>query len=75
MFGFQESAIWGWSDPATGLCIAAGLIVLVVFAVVERRTTTPLIALDIFRIRAFLVENLVLAVAMTVFLPVFFFAR
>jgi EmrB/QacA subfamily drug resistance transporter len=74
VFGFQESAIWGWSDPATAVCVAAGLIVLIVFGVVERRTTVPLIRVDIFRIRAFLVENLVLAIAMTVFLPVFFFA-
>ncbi len=74
VFGFQESAIWGWSDPGTGLCIAAGLIVLIVFCLVERRTPAPLIQLDIFRIRAFLVENVVLAIAMMVFLPVFFFA-
>jgi EmrB/QacA subfamily drug resistance transporter len=74
VFGFQESAIWGWSDPATGMCIAAGVVVLIVFSVVERRTALPLIQLDIFRVRAFLVENVVLAIAMTVFLPVFFFA-
>jgi MFS family permease len=74
VFGFQQSAIWGWSDPATGLCIAAGLGILLIFGVVERRTSAPLIRLDIFRIRAFLVENMVLAIAMTVFLPVFFFA-
>jgi EmrB/QacA subfamily drug resistance transporter len=74
VFGFQESAIWGWQNPATGLCIAAGLIVLVSFALIERRTPAPLIQLNIFRIRAFLVENVVLAIALTVFLPVFFFA-
>jgi EmrB/QacA subfamily drug resistance transporter len=74
VFGFQESAIWGWGNPATGLCIAAGLLVLVAFSVAERRTDAPLIQLDIFRIREFLVENVVLAIAMTVFLPVFFFA-
>ena len=74
VFGLQESAIWGWSSPATGLCIATGLTLLVVFYLVERGTTSPLIKVDVFRIRAFRVENLVLAVAMMVYLPVFFFA-
>jgi EmrB/QacA subfamily drug resistance transporter len=74
VFGFQQSAIWGWGNPATGLCVAGGFVVLVAFSLVERRTSQPLIRVDIFRVRAFLVENVVLAIAMTVFLPVFFFA-
>jgi EmrB/QacA subfamily drug resistance transporter len=74
VFGFQQANIWGWSNPAIGLCIAAGLILFVVFYRVETRTASPLIAVDIFRIRAFLVENLVLGVSMLVFVPVFFFA-
>ncbi len=41
---------------------------------VERATASPVIKVSIFRIRPFLVENLVLAVAMMVYLPVFFFA-
>jgi EmrB/QacA subfamily drug resistance transporter len=74
VFGFQESAIWGWSNPGTELCIAAGLVILVVFYRVEARTDSPLINVSIFAIRPFLVENLVLAVSMLVFVPVFFFA-
>jgi EmrB/QacA subfamily drug resistance transporter len=74
VFGFQQSAIWGWSDPATWACIAAGAAILVVFARVEARTASPLMQVSIFRIRAFLVENLVLGIAMLVFIPVFFFA-
>jgi EmrB/QacA subfamily drug resistance transporter len=74
VFGFQESSIWGWGNPGTGLCIGAGVVLLVVFYMVELRTPSPLIQVEIFRIRAFLVENLVLAISMTVFLPVFFFA-
>jgi MFS family permease len=54
--------------------IAAGLALLVVFYYVEVRTPEPLMAVSIFRIRPFLVENLVLAIAMLVFIPVFFFA-
>jgi EmrB/QacA subfamily drug resistance transporter len=74
VFGFQQSTIWGWSNPAIGLCIAAGLAILVLFYFVELRTSSPLMRVDIFRIRPFLVENLVLAVAMISFVPVFFFA-
>ncbi len=74
VFGFQQSFIWGWSDPATGACIAVGALLLVVFYFVELRTPSPLIAVSIFRIRAFLVENLVLAITMLVFVPIFFFA-
>jgi len=74
VFGFQESAIWGWGNPATGACVAVGAAILVVFARVEMRTASPLMQVSIFRIRAFLVENLVLSVAMLAFIPVFFFA-
>ena len=74
VFGFQQSAIWGWSNPGTALVIALGVVLLVSFYFVELRTRSPLIQMNIFRIRAFLVENLVLGIAMLVFVPVFFFA-
>jgi EmrB/QacA subfamily drug resistance transporter len=74
VFGFQQSSTWGWSDPATSACIAVGAALLVVFYFIELRTRSPLIEVRIFRIRAFLVENIVLAITMLVFIPVFFFA-
>jgi EmrB/QacA subfamily drug resistance transporter len=74
VFGFQQSAIWGWGNPGTGLVIAAGVALLVAFYFVELRTSSPLIQMKIFRIRAFLVENIVLGIAMLAFVPVFFFA-
>ncbi|HEY3480189.1 MAG TPA: MFS transporter [Streptomyces sp.] len=73
VFGFQQSQIWGWHNPGIGLCIAAGVALLVVFWFVELRTASPLIQVRIFRNRAFLVENLVLGISMLVFIPVFFF--
>jgi len=74
VFGFQQSNIWGWGNPGIGLCIGGGLLLLVVFGMVETRTASPLMKINIFRIRAFLVENLVLGIAMLAFIPVFFFA-
>ena len=74
VLGFQESSVWGWSDPATGLCIAVGAALLVAFVFVELRTESPLVQIRIFSIRAFAAENLVLFIVMMVFIPVFFFA-
>jgi EmrB/QacA subfamily drug resistance transporter len=74
VLGFQQSSIWGWGNPGTGICIAAGAVLLVVFGLVELRTAAPLMQLRIFRIRPFLIENIVLAVSMLVFVPVFFFS-
>ena len=74
VLGFQESSIWGWDNPATWLCIVGGAAVLAVFFRVEASTESPLIQVSMFRIRAFFVENLVLAISMLVFVPIFLFA-
>ncbi len=74
VFGFQQASNWGWADPATWLCIAAGVVLLVVFYLVERGMASPLVHFDIFRARAFRVENFVLGIAMLVGIPVYFFA-
>jgi MFS family permease len=46
----------------------------VFFYFVEVRTTSPLMRVSIFRIRPFLIQNIVLGIAMLAFVPVFFFA-
>ncbi len=74
VFGLQQSSIWGWHNPAIGACIAAGLVLLLIFGVVEYRTASPVMNVRIFANRPFLVENIVLLVVMMVFIPVFFYA-
>jgi EmrB/QacA subfamily drug resistance transporter len=74
VFGFQQSALWGWGNPAIWASIAVGVALLIVFFAVERRTESPLINVRIFRNQAFLVENIILGIAMMAFIPVFFFA-
>ncbi|HET6192564.1 MAG TPA: MFS transporter [Trebonia sp.] len=74
VFGFQQSAQWGWGNPATEITIAAGVLLLTVFVAVERRTAAPLVNVHIFANRAFAVQNIILGVAMMAFIPVFFFA-
>ena len=73
ILGLQQSAVWGWSNPATWVCIFAGIAIVIVFGYLELRTDSPLIAIGIFRIRAFFVENLVLLLTMGAFIPMFFF--
>ncbi len=73
VFGFQQSSIWGWRNPAIIGSIVVGLALLVVFYFVEVRTEPPLMRVSIFRIRPFLVENMVLGITNLTFIPVFFF--
>ncbi|MEV0738660.1 MFS transporter [Streptomyces sp. NPDC050549] len=74
IFGFQQSYRWGRHSAATWLCtVVVGLMLLVVFVLTERRTAHPLLDLDLFRGWAFLVQNIVLGVAMAAFVPMFFF--
>ena len=74
VFGLQQSSLWGWDSPVIEVCIAVGVVLLGVFAAVERRTRSPLINMRIFASPAFAVENVILFIAMMVFIPVFFFA-
>jgi len=74
IFGFQQSATWGWSDARTIGCVVGGFALLAVFVLLERRTESPLIDVRIFAIKPFRVENLVLFASNLVFIPVFFFA-
>ncbi|WP_395695663.1 MFS transporter [Nocardioides sp.] len=74
VIGFQEAQTWGWTSLATWGCILGGVVVLLVFAVVELRTASPLIQVRIFTDREFVIDNIVLFLAMVAFVPVFFFA-
>jgi EmrB/QacA subfamily drug resistance transporter len=73
VFGFQQSALWSWGNPAIWVSIAVGVLLLVVFFFVERRTASPLINVRIFSNQVFLVQNVILGVASMAFVPVFFF--
>jgi EmrB/QacA subfamily drug resistance transporter len=74
IFGLQQSVLWGWSNPGTWICIVGGLLIIGLFVFVELHTESPLIKVEIFRIRPFAVENIVLLISMMAFIPVFFFA-
>ena len=74
VLGFQQAQTWGWSNPATWLCIVGGFALVVVFYFVELRTPQPLMEVRIFEIKPFRVENIVLGLSTLVFIPTFFFA-
>jgi MFS family permease len=74
VLGLQQSSTWGWGDPATWGCIAAGLALLVAFVAYELRVADPLIRIRIFADRGFAVDNLVLFCLSMAFVPLFFFA-
>jgi MFS family permease len=63
MFGLTEALTpygnqtMGWSNPIVVLVLAAGVMLLAAFAVVETRVRYPLFDLGLFRIRDFLFGN------------------
>ena len=74
VLGLQQSSVWGWGNPVTWACIAAGLAVLAGFVLYELRVENPLIRIRIFENRAFAADNAVLFLLMIPFVPLFFFA-
>ncbi|MGW1893350.1 MFS transporter [Streptomyces sp. NPDC002004] len=49
MLGVDQGQSWGWSSPATIGVMAAGFALLVVFLLVERRSSSPLMDLSLLR--------------------------
>ena len=47
--GFAQAESWGWGSPATIATIGAGLALLALFWVVERRVANPIVEFDLFR--------------------------
>jgi len=74
VLGLQQSSVWGWSSASTWACIIVGLALTGVFIAWELRISEPLLRLQIFRDRAFAVDNLILGLMSIVFVPFFFFA-
>ncbi|HEU4462015.1 MAG TPA: MFS transporter [Solirubrobacterales bacterium] len=74
VLALQQSSIWGWGDAKTWIVLAVGLAILAAFVRYELRTENPLLRLEIFRDRAFAVDNIILFLLMIPFVPLFFFA-
>jgi EmrB/QacA subfamily drug resistance transporter len=74
VLGLQQSSVWTWSSPKTWISIVVGIALLVAFVLYELRIENPLLRLEVFRDRAFSVDNIILFLLMIPFVPLFFFA-
>jgi EmrB/QacA subfamily drug resistance transporter len=74
VLALQQASLWGWTDERTLGCVGGGLVLLLLFALVELRRRHPLIQLRVFRDRAFAVDCGVLLLMSAVFVPIFFFS-
>jgi MFS family permease len=60
---FDRGEAWGWTSLRTLGTLAAGIVLLVLFVVIEKRVRSPLVDLSLFRNRAF--DAVVLAGALS----------
>ena len=71
-----EASSLGWTSPLILSLFAGAVIFLIAFVFVERRVREPLLPLQLFRIRAFSVSNVVaLIVGLTILSTIFFIAQ
>ena len=58
VFGFIESSVLGWSHPLVAGSLIAGVVCLGGFLFLEGRVASPMVPLNVFRVRAFAGANL-----------------
>ncbi|RNE66781.1 MFS transporter [Cryobacterium tepidiphilum] len=61
VFGIQHAGAQGWSDPLTFAALAAAVVLLVAFALIERRGAAPLVPPHVWRIRSLVASTAVMA--------------
>jgi MFS family permease len=72
VFGFIESTSLGWRHPLVLVSLALGVVAGVAFLLIEARTVSPLVPLNMFRSRAFSGANL-LTLFLYAAIGIFFF--
>jgi EmrB/QacA subfamily drug resistance transporter len=74
VLGIQQSTVWGWGDARTIGSILAGVLLLIGFVLVERRTEDPLIDVRAMTAnRPFAIDNILTFLIFGPWLAVFFF--
>ncbi|MER7796769.1 MFS transporter [Microbacterium sp. NPDC096154] len=71
--GIVQSETWGWGSPFTIGSFVLGLVMLILFVLVEARTANPLLPLTLFRAPGFSVGGLAIATNFFAMLGVTFF--
>jgi EmrB/QacA subfamily drug resistance transporter len=74
VYAIVKAQAFGWGSGRTIGLIAAGIALLVAFAVIEQRGSAPLMRLSIFRVRTLAVADLVLLLVASGMFGMFFFA-
>ncbi len=74
VFGIVKAQAYGWGSPRTIALLAAGVALLGVFALIERRSAAPLMRLGILRVRTLAVSDTVLLLVASGMFGMFFFA-
>jgi len=68
VFGLIESSLKGWGSGVVEGCLAASVVLIVAFVVIERRTAEPMLDLSLFRRPAFAGASIVaFAVSASIF--------
>lgn len=73
VFAVVKSNSYGWGSPETIGLLAAGLLLLAGFLVIERRSPAPLVRLGIFRLRSLAASDLTLLLTAAAVFATFFF--
>lgn len=73
VFGLQQASSWGWTNPVVLVSLGLGAILIVTFVVLQSRSAIPLLRIDAFRDRGFLLSTLCTLFASAAFVSTFFF--
>ncbi|MCZ4535709.1 MFS transporter [Gordonia terrae] len=63
VFGVIEAGVYGFGDPRVVVALLAAAVAAVGFVVIEKRSASPMLDLDLFRSRAFTATTLVAMIA------------
>lgn len=58
LLGINNGESWGWTSPAVLLSLFVGMVLLILFILIEHKVEHPMINLSLFRNRPFLIGNL-----------------
>ena len=73
VFGIVKAQAYGWGSARTIGLLATGVLLLVAFAAIERRSVSPLMRLSIFRVRTLAVADAVMLLVASGMFGMFFF--
>lgn len=74
LYALEEAISHGWDDEKVLISLAVAAVLLVTFAVVERRTSAPLVPFDVFKARTLRYGNLATLFLLGTVVTIFFFA-